>query len=64
MKNDIEYQYDELNTEDPSFYLASQNNNADELCEILKQCYYTFLFIIILASGIVLIIYLLTIIIT
>jgi hypothetical protein len=61
LKNDIECQYDQL---DNPLLQKADENNVDDLWEALKQCYYTLLFIIILACAIVLVIYLLTIIIT
>jgi hypothetical protein len=61
LKNDIECQYDQL---DNPLLQKVDENNVDDLWEALKQCYYTLLFIIILISAVVLVIYLLTIIIT
>jgi hypothetical protein len=61
MKNDIECQYEEV---DHPLLQKADETNVDDLWEALKQCYYTFLFIIILASGVVLVIYFLTVIIT
>ena len=63
-KNDIECQYDRVDTEYHSILPKANENKTDELCEELKQCYYAILFMFIVVSAIVLIIYLLTVIIT
>ena len=63
-KNDIECQYDRVDTDDLSILSKATENKLDELWEALKQCYYTILFIFIVISAIVLIIYLSTVIFT
>jgi len=64
-KNDIECQYDALDDQRNSpFVPKAGENNPDELCEELKQCYYAILFMFIAVSAIVLIIFLVTVLIT